>query len=82
MSLSRVKRWAGFRAWKSRVSEAEVDLAWPVPGEVVVRADGVELDAQGFCFADQVEGVVELFAVQPLVLQRLEGPLPHAVLSR
>ena len=58
-----------------RVSEAQVDLSGPVPGQRLVRPVGVELDAEGLGFSDQVEGVVDLLAVQPLVLQRLERAL-------
>ena len=64
------------------VSRAEVDLARPVPPEVLVWADGVELDAEGLGLADQVESVVDLLAVQPLVLQRPERAFPDAVLTR
>lgn len=64
------------------VCQAEVDLTGTVPGQVFVRPDFVELDPEGFGLADQVEGVVDLFAVQPLVLQRSEGSLSHAVLAR
>lgn len=42
---------------------------------MLVGPDGVELDSEGFGFSDQVEGVVDLLAVQPLVLQRLERAL-------
>lgn len=59
-----------------------MDLTGTVPGQVFVRPDFVELDPEGFGLADQVEGVVDLFAVQPLVLQRSEGSLSHAVLAR
>lgn len=50
-----------------RVSEAQVDLSGPVPGQRLVRPVGVELDAERLGFSDQVEGVVDLLAVQPLV---------------
>ncbi len=45
-----------------------------------MRADGVELGPVGVGLADQVERIVDLLAVEPLVLQALEGPLADAVL--
>ena len=43
-------------------------------------ADGAELGPVGIGLADQVEGIVDLFAVEPLVLQALEGPFADSVL--
>lgn len=45
-------------------------------------ADGVELGPVGIGLADQVEGIVDLFAVEPLILQALEGSFADAVLNR
>ncbi len=45
-------------------------------------ADGVELGPVGIGLADQVEGIVDLFAVEPLILQALEGSFADAVLTR
>jgi hypothetical protein len=47
-----------------------------------VRADGIELGPEEVGFADQVQGVVDGLAVEPLVLQRPERPLADAVLPR
>lgn len=46
-----------------------------VPGQCLGWSDGLELDVVGIGFADQVEGVVDLLAVERLVLQRLESGL-------
>ncbi len=58
-----------------------MDVVGPVPGERLVGPDGVELDPEGFGLANQIEGVVDGFEVEPLVLQRLEAPFAHAVLA-
>ena len=41
-----------------------------VPGEWIVRADGVVVDPVALGVLDEVEDVVNLFEEQPLVLQR------------
>lgn len=51
------------------VGVAEVDVAGSVPGEVLVGSDFVELDAVGFAGADEVNGVIDLLTVEPLVFQ-------------
>ncbi len=54
----------------------------PVPGQGLVRADGVELGVALLAVSDEVVHVVDLLAVVPLVLQRLERPLRDPVLAR
>ncbi len=44
--------------------------------------DGVGLDVMGIGFPEQVEGVVDLLVVEPLVFQGLEGLLAEAVVPR
>lgn len=44
-------------------------------------SDGVELDPIGIGLADQVEPIVNLLAVELLVLQALEGPFTDPVLA-
>ena len=44
-------------------------------------SDLVELDPEGLRDRDQLEMVSDLLQVQPLVLQRLERPLPDPVLA-
>ncbi len=41
-------------------------------------ADRVELDAEGVGLMDEIEGVVDLLAVQPLILQRPERAFAEA----
>ncbi len=65
------RSWQGFGLGEvgcRRASQAQVHLSGTVPREVLVRPDGVELDPEGLGFSDEVEGVVDLRAVQPLVL--------------
>ena len=45
-------------------------------------ADGVELGPEGISLSDRVESIVDLFAVEPLILQALEGPLTDPILTR
>lgn len=65
-----------------RVRDASVDLDRAVPGQGLVGADLVELDPVFLGLADQVQGVIDGLAVEPLVLQRLEPPLSDTVLTR
>ena len=58
-----------------------MDLPRPVPGQRLVWSDRVELDPELLGVAGQVKHVEDVLAVEPLVLQRLERPLPHAVLA-
>ena len=60
------------------VGETEVDIERAVPGQGLVRADRVELDAVLVADADEVEGVIDLLAVETLVFQRLEAALSNA----
>ena len=55
-----------------------VDVERPVPGQCLVWADRVELDAEGVGLMDEIEGVVDLLAVQPLILQRPERAFAEA----
>lgn len=57
-------------------------LCGAVPGQSFVGPDGVQLNPVGVGFADQVQGVLDRFAVEPLVLQRLGSLLADAVLAR
>ena len=58
-----------------------MDRQWPVPGQCFVWPDRVELDPELLRVVGQVNHVDDVFAVEPLVLQRLERSLPHAVLA-
>ncbi|MBA2507450.1 MAG: helix-turn-helix domain-containing protein [Nocardioidaceae bacterium] len=73
--------WLG-KGGGCRVGEALVNIVRAVPGDRLVRPDGVELDSEGLGLADQVEGVVDGFEVEPVVLQRLEAAFSDAVLAR
>ncbi len=57
------------------VGQADVDVEEPVPGERLVRADGVVLDPVVLGVRDQVRGVGDLLKEQLLVLQRAEPAL-------
>ena len=57
-----------------------MDVVGPVPGQGLVRADGVVVDAVALGVHGQVQDVVDLFEEQPLVLQRAEPALPGPVL--
>jgi len=46
----------------------------------LVWADAIKLDAIVIGCSDQVERIIELFAVEALVLQALEGALTETVL--
>jgi hypothetical protein len=63
------------------VGEAQVDVERPVPGECLLRPDGVELDAVVLGVAGEDESVGDVFAVEPFVFQRLETALANAVLT-
>jgi hypothetical protein len=52
-----------------------VDLEGPVPGQRLVRADGVVLDPVVLGVGDEVQGVGHLLEEQLLVLQRAEAAL-------
>lgn len=54
-------------------------LPRPVPEQRLVWSDRVELDPELLRVAGQVKHVEDVLAVEPLVLQRLERSLPHAV---
>ena len=56
-----------------RVGVAEVDLDRAVPGQVLVRSDGVVLDPVVLGVGGQVDRVGDLFEEQPLVLQGPEA---------
>jgi hypothetical protein len=58
-----------------------VDLDRTVSAEGLVRSDVVEDLPVGLGFTGQGGQVVDLDAVQVLVLQRPEGALPHPVLA-
>ena len=78
------RRWQGFGLGKGDdrgVCEALVAVDRAVSGRSLVGPDRVELDPVGLGLAGQVEGVVDGLAVEPLVLKRLESPLPDAVLA-
>lgn len=60
----------------------EVDVEGPASVEGVVGSDGVESVAVGLDFAAEVEAVVDLVAVEVLVLQRLEAAFADAVVAR
>ncbi len=45
-------------------------------------SDGVELGPVGIGLAREVERIVDLLAVEPLILQALEGPFTDPVLAR
>ena len=69
VTVSCVKESAGFRVWEVEgvgVGSAEVRVEGPVPGLGLVGSDLVEIDPERFGFSDQVERVVDLFAVEPL----------------
>jgi hypothetical protein len=53
-----------------------VNLVRPVPCERLVRLDRVELDAERFGLAGEVERIVGRLPVEPFVFQRLEGDRP------
>ena len=57
-------------------------LQRPVPRQRLVWSDRVELDPEFLRVSGQVKHVEDVLAVEPLILQRLERPLPHAVLAR
>jgi hypothetical protein len=65
-----------------QVGRAEVDVERPVPGQRLVRADGVVLDPVALGVLDQGERVVDLFEVKPLVLQGAETAFAEAVPPR
>jgi hypothetical protein len=74
--MSRVEQAAGFRVREvrnSRFGQAEVNLDRAVPGQGLVRADGVEVDPIALGVGDEVHDVVDLFEEQPLVLRRPEA---------
>src|SRR5687768_3105456 len=76
--LSRVKQLAGFVAresWALAVGQAVVDVVRPVPGQGLVRADGVVADPVALRVHGQVEDILDLLEKQPLVLQRAEPAL-------
>jgi hypothetical protein len=52
-----------------------VDIEGPVPGQVLVRADGVVLDPVGLRVRDEVEGVGDLLQEQPFELDPLRRTL-------
>jgi hypothetical protein len=52
-----------------------VDLEGPVPGQRLVRADGVVLDPVVLGVRDQIQGVGHLLEEQLLVLQRAKAAL-------
>jgi hypothetical protein len=52
-----------------------MDVLRPVPGQRLVRADGVVLDSVVLGVGDEVEGVGDLFEEELLVLQRAEPAL-------
>ena len=58
-----------------------MDVPRPVPGQRLVWSDRVELDPELLRMAGQVKHVDDVLAVEPLVFQRLERPLPDAVLA-
>jgi hypothetical protein len=62
------------------VCQADVDVVGPVPGQGLVRADGVVVDPVALGVLDQVEDVVDLLEEQPLVFQRPEPTLRGSVL--
>ena len=64
----------------ARVGQADVDVVRTVPGQGLVRADAVVVDAVALRGQGEVEDVVDLFEEQPLVLQRPEPALPGPVL--
>ena len=55
-----------------RVGQTQVNVERAVPGQGLVRADGVVLDPVVLGVGDQVQGVGDLFEEQLLVLQRAE----------
>ena len=76
------RKWQDFGSFKGgdgRVGEADVYLPQPVPRQRLVWSDRVELDPELPRVAGQVKHVEDVLAVEPLVLQRLERSLPHAV---
>jgi hypothetical protein len=78
------RKWQDFGSFKGgdcRVGDAEMYLQRPVPGQRLVWSDRVELDPELLRVSGQVKHVDDVLAVEPLVLQRLERSLPHAVLS-
>src|SRR5829696_4622942 len=78
------RRWQDFGSFKGgdgRGGEAKVYLPRPVPRQCLVWSDRVELDPELLGVAGQVKHVEDVLAVEPLVLQRLERSLPHAVLA-
>jgi hypothetical protein len=76
--VSRVKQLADpvwGKVGDQRVGQAEVDLEGAVPGQRLVRADGVVLDPVVLGVGDEVQGVGHLLEEQLLVLQRAEAAL-------
>ena len=66
------RSWQGFGVGEVEgvgVGVAEVNVEGTVPGQSLVGSDLVELDPECFGFADQLEWVVDLFAVEPLVVR-------------
>jgi hypothetical protein len=57
-----------------------VDLDRSVPGQGLVRANGVVVDPVGFGVLDQRERVVDLAEEQPFVLQGIEAAFTGSVL--
>ena len=55
------------------VGEAEVDVVGSVPGDGLVGADGVVVDAVVLGVRDEVQGVVDLFEEEAFVLQGAEA---------
>ena len=61
--MSRVKQLTGFRAREvghSGVGQADVDVVRSVPGQGLVRADGVVVDSVALGVQSEVEDVVDL----------------------
>lgn len=61
-----------FKGGDGRAGSAEVDLEGPVPGDSLVRALSVVLDAVVLSSFDQRQRVGNLVEEQPFVLQRAE----------
>ena len=78
------RSWQGFLGLKGgdrRVGDPQMHVEWPVPGQCFVRPDRVVLDPVLLGVLGEHDGVVDLFDVEPLVLQGAEPAFARPVLA-